>query len=125
MALEERGHVPLRVEHDSDALSLELEPSAGETERAPRATKPGRSAASAVKVRLESEDLVGYRVPDASLLTALREALEEKARTCLVADDRLVVSAAALPELRQALRRLRERFEVDIVAADSSGAANG
>lgn len=113
------------MEHDSGALSLELEPPAGETERVPHATKPGRSAAAAVKVRLESEDLVGYRVPDASLLTALRGALEEKARTCLVADDRLVVSAAALPELRQALRRLRERFDVDIIAADSSGAANG
>jgi hypothetical protein len=67
-----------------------------------------------VAVRLEAEDLVGYRASDAGLLTALEEALRGEARTCVLAGDLLVVSAAALPRLRAALKKLKDRFAVTL-----------
>jgi hypothetical protein len=71
-----------------------------------------------LKVRLQSEDLVGFRSPYRALLEALHETLRDTAATCLLpeAGDLLVVSAAALPKLRSILRELSDRFEVETEA---------
>jgi hypothetical protein len=67
------------------------------------------------KVRLQSEDLVGYRSPYRPLLEALYEELREKAETCLLPEtgDFLVISASALPKLRAVLRGLSDRYEIE------------
>lgn len=111
--LEERLHVPVRVEHRENAFAA-CPGRLGTAVPGERAAR--RAAPPAVKARLESEDLVGCRSACAPLLAALQEALRGEAGTCVrVGDDLLVLSAAALPGLRAALRRLSERFEVSVV----------
>jgi len=117
--LEDELHVPLRVKHRAMAF-VSCAGRLSAAGRAPAAAaRPARPAPARVQeVRLESEDLVGYRASSTALLTALHEALRAEARTCLLVDgDLLVLSAAALPLLRATLRRLSGRFDVTSEAA--------
>jgi len=113
--LEERLHVPIRIKHREGsfvhypgrlgAASADEQP--GKVERRPK-TK-------ATKVQLTAEDLVGYHASDASLLPVLQKMLEGQAKTCVITGgDLLVLSAADLPRLRAALRKVSDRFEVTI-----------
>jgi hypothetical protein len=108
--------VPVRVKHREESFV----PSAGSLSVAGVKDRDARPEAGAappsVQVHLEAEDLVGYRASDAGLLVAIEEALRSEARTCVLAGDLLVVSAAALPLLRAALRKLKDRFDVTLGA---------
>jgi hypothetical protein len=112
--LEQRLHVPLRVLHPEMTFAREVE-----NLRGPEPTKPREKAAPAkarpMKVQLQSEDLVGLRSSNYDLLIALWEALQKEPETCLRAgDDLLVLSATAMPKVRTALRRLSDRFDVEV-----------
>jgi hypothetical protein len=117
--LEDRGQVPVLVRHRGPGFagaSGWAAAAAGPT-KAKGAKAAKAPQAAPVRVTMQSEDLVGYRTRDAALLEALCAAVAPKARTCVrVGPDLLVVSAAALPELRAALRALEARFTVSIVA---------
>ncbi len=119
--LEEGLHVPLRVKHREKAFSScpgRLKATTKKGRPSPKSRKD--PAPPAVRVYLESEDLVGYRTSSASLLTALQDAIRGEARTCaLVGNDLLVISASALPKLRAVLRHLSERFAVTMEATGS------
>jgi hypothetical protein len=123
--LEKRGRVPLRVKHRDGGFASSPGRWSAREGKGPKGTKSdgsgGRQPPSRLAVRLEAEDLIGYRSSDPSLLAALEEALRGKARTAIVCGELFVVSAAALPELRKTLRRLAERFEVTIAAGASGG----
>jgi hypothetical protein len=121
--LEKGLHVPLRVTHRENAFVSNpgrLGAEAGKAGKENSTTNKARARMPA-RVRVETEDLIGYRIPDVSLLTALRDALSSEAKTCIDSGDLLVISAAALPKLRKALRRLEDRFDVSIVGADTNG----
>ncbi len=122
--LEEGQYVPVRVEHGETALAA-CPGRLGKRAAAPRTARLGATPVlervvpkpKKASVRLETEDLVACRSSSAALLGALHEALAGKARTCaLVSAGLLVLSAAALPDLRAALRRLSDRFEVTEVS---------
>ncbi len=113
--LEEGLHVPVRIGHRENAFAA---CPGGLGAAVPAGRPAGRTAPSAEKARLESEDLVGYRTACAPLLAALEDALRGEARTCFkVGDDLLVLSAAAMPRLRAAIRRLSERFDISVAVA--------
>ncbi len=118
--LEEMGHVPIRVAHRESAFLA----CPGRLGSAGAGTRPSRpTAPPRVQARLESEDLVGCRSSCAALLAALEEALRGEAATCVRAgEDLLVVSAAGLPKLRAALRRLAERFDVSAAGGNATEA---
>jgi hypothetical protein len=113
--LEQKLHVPARVIHPEGRFAaagvFAAELPAAAQEQGPRKEPP-------LKVRLQSEDLVGFRSRYRPLLEALCEALRDTAATCLLSEpgDLLVVSAAALPKLRATLRGLSDRFEVEMEA---------
>jgi len=119
--LEEELHVPLRVKHREKAFSSCPGRLKATTKKGgPSPTSRKDPAPPAMKVHLESEDLVGYRTSSASLLTALQDAIRGEARTCaLVGNDLLVISASALPKLRAVLRHLSDRFAVTMEATGS------
>jgi hypothetical protein len=119
--LEEKLHVPMRVEHPETRFAeagvfANSEPDAVST----GAASPKKPVE---KARLQSEDLVGCRSPHRPLLEALYEELREKAEICLLpeAGDLLVISAAALPKLRAVLRGLSDRYEVEWDARPANG----
>ena len=73
------------------------------------------ATSSRKKIRLESEDLVGVTSSDPDLLESLHRALRDGARTCeRLGDDRMILSASSLPQLRAALRRLSNEYDVDL-----------
>ncbi len=113
--LEQKLHVPARVRHPEGRFASAGVFGANAPEIAEGSPRP---KVPPLKVPLQSEDLVGYHSPHRPLLEALHEALREKAATCMLPEggDLLVVSAAALPKLRAALRSLSDRFEVEAEA---------
>ena len=66
------------------------------------------------RASLALEDLVGCRTDDPKLLAALREALEAAGAWCSPLRDEkgLLVRATDLPQVRAALRKLADRFDV-------------
>lgn len=108
--LEEKLRVPVVVTHEATGFVA----GPGKLcapKRAPRAAAaPAKRRAS-----FAVEDLVGCRSDDAKLLKALHEALTEaKIDARFVAGEGLLlVRAAELPQVRAALRKLGDRFEVD------------
>jgi hypothetical protein len=113
--LEERLHVPIRIKHrDGSFIPYPGRLGAASAEEQPRKVER-RPKAKATKVQLTAEDLVGYHASDASLLPVLQKMLEGQAKTCVITGgDLLVLSAADLPRLRAALRKVSDRFEVTI-----------
>jgi hypothetical protein len=113
--LEQKLHVPARVTHPEKRFAA-----AGffAAESLAAARQQGTRKKPPLKVRLQSEDLAGFRSPYRPLLEALYEALRDSAATCLLSEagDLLIVSAAALPKLRATLRGLSDRFEVETEA---------
>lgn len=118
--LEKKLHVPARAMHPGQRFA-----SAGifAAASAPAVQEESARKEPPLKVRMTSEDLVGFRSPYRHLLEALHEALQKAAETCLFPDsgDLLVVSAAALPKLRAALRGLSDRFEIETEARPVGG----
>jgi hypothetical protein len=115
----ERGeHVPRRVRHPAGSFATAGAGKLGRATRKKRSKGKTRKK-TRTKARLESEDLIAYRSSCTPLLDALHDGLRaEEARTCLrVGDDLLLLSAAALPALREVVRALSDRFEVTIDAA--------
>lgn len=125
--LEKQLHVPARVAHRPTTFAPSQGRLAAPTLPAEHTGRPGPMKASIKKAslktaspkkkkaRLQSEDLVGYRSSEKTLLTALVNALGGEAPTCtLVGDDLLVLSASALPRLRATLRRLSASFDVTL-----------
>jgi hypothetical protein len=114
--LEERLHVPTLVRHKEMSFEASLGRLAPTAHSKPRQRPKQPSPPSPKKVSLEPEDLIGYRAPAPELLAALHEALRGEARTCLLLakEGLLVISAPALPKLKTALRRLSERFDVEL-----------
>jgi hypothetical protein len=110
--LEQKLYVPARVRHPKGGFNSCGVFAVGVP---PAAQEPGPRKAPPLKVRLHSEDLVGYRSPHRPLLEALHEALrgQEVASMLPECGDLLIVPAAALPKLRAALRNLSDRFEVE------------
>lgn len=111
--LEEALEVPARIRHgerrfDAGGALFAREP-APEPQQQPPAASPRP------KVRLQAEDLVGYRSNDPEVLRALRDALAGEAATCLLVEDPglLVISSSALPQVRAALRRLAGKYDVE------------
>ncbi len=108
--LEEKLRVPVVVTHEATGFAA----GPGKLctpKRAPRAAAaPAKRRAS-----FAVEDLVGCRSDDAKLLKALHEALTEaKVEARMIAGEGLLlVRAAELPQVRAALRKLGDRFEVD------------
>jgi hypothetical protein len=118
--LEQKLHVPTRVKHPEGRLA----PTGFFETAAPRSAPAVRPPAEPpVKVRLESEDLVGYRSAHRPLLEALAKEIREDGATCRLDEDEdlLIVSAAALPKFRAALRKLSHRFEVVMAARSADG----
>jgi len=113
--LEERHRVPIRVAHPEAHFV-----SAGifENEQAPVVPATASTKEPPLRASLEREDLVGYRCPEQSLLVALQKMLKKDAETCLLAggdgDEMLILSAAAIPKLRAALRRLAGRYRIEM-----------
>jgi len=111
--LEERHRVPIRVAHPEAHFA-----SGGvfENEQAPVPPVAASTKEPPLHTSLKSEDLVGYRCPERSLLVALHEILHKDAATCLLAggeaEEMLILSAAAIPRLRGALRRLSGRYKI-------------
>ncbi len=116
--LEQKLHVPARAMHHERRFA-----SVGVFASAPAAQEQPMRKEAPLKVRMTSEDLVGFRSSYRPLLEALHDALREAAETCLIPDSGniLVVSAAALPKLRAALRGLSDRFEVETEARPDGG----
>lgn len=113
--LEEKHHVPIRVKHGDEALVSCTGQLGHAAKAAKRPTATKRVLRQSVKVHLHSEDLVGFRASDVSVLKALHDSLKNEARTCVVVStDLLVLSATALPKLRAAIRRLSDRFDVAV-----------
>jgi hypothetical protein len=113
--LEQRERVPLLVAHRSNGFaacdgplgksSAELQGEAVPVPAAPRR-----------RVRVETRDLVGYQTEDAGFLDALQAALERVGVSCQRAAENhlLLVPAPDLARARAALRRLEERFDVQL-----------
>jgi len=113
--LEQRERVPIVFRHAPSGFAacdgpLGAATTAREAERDPSASPAPRS------VRLEAQDLVGYRAEDAGFLKALHGALERAGVACqLVAEGcLLLVPASDLGRVRTALRRLEDRFDVEL-----------
>ncbi|MBI5488129.1 MAG: hypothetical protein HY905_12420 [Deltaproteobacteria bacterium] len=112
--LEQRGRAPLVVIHRKGrfatcdgplgAGAAPLEPAANVAVPAPKK-----------RVRLTVTDLVGYRCDDPALLAALHASLQTSAACQLVErEGLLLVPATDLPKVRAALKRLENRFDVDL-----------
>jgi hypothetical protein len=109
--LEQRQRVPRVVQHATDRFVPCDGPFGAPVPRPKAAPKvPVRK-----RVRLVSEDLVGYRADDADFLTALHKAILAAGHTCswLKQEGLVVISASNLPQVRAILKRLGERFEVE------------
>lgn len=110
-ALEEAQLAPVQVRHKTGFARCGGK--LGTPSGKPRARKPSRPKPS--PVRLVGEDTVCYRAANPALLKALHEALRGQASTCvLLPDGSLLLSAVALPGLRAALRKVRDRFDVTV-----------
>ncbi|MBI4861138.1 MAG: hypothetical protein HY815_12905 [Candidatus Riflebacteria bacterium] len=120
-ALDEAGLVPVSLSHPESTFSARETGAPGVPLVVPAGAPPGKAksapeAAPPRRVRLETLDLVGYRSPDASFLSALAQALEGEVTPLTLADDGklLIVPAVALPKVRAALRRLSDRYHVEL-----------
>ena len=111
--LEQRLRAPIAVTHSKAAFAACAGPLGSRREksspRSKRATAPRR-------VRLRAEDLVGYRSEDAALLAALHDSLRRAGSGCrlLKNEGLLLVPAGDLAEVRAALKRLGEQFDVEL-----------
>lgn len=108
--LEEKLRVPVVVTHEATGFS------AGPGKLcAPKRALRAPAAPAKRRASFAVEDLVGCRSDDAKLLKALHEALTEAKidARMITGEGLLLVRAAELPQVRAALRRLGDRFEVD------------
>ncbi len=110
--LEQRQRVPQVVAHGAAHFAA-CEGPLGTGARAARRASP--APAPRRRASLALEDLVGCRTDDPKLLAALREALEAAGSWCspFLGEKGLLVRATDLPQVRAALRKLADRFDVD------------
>ena len=110
--LEQRQRFPILVSHGERRFAA----SDGPLGKAPEPPVELRPAALRRRVRLAAEDLVGYRAQERDLLSALHAQLARKGVSCALLEEGtlLLVPASGLPHVRSSLRRLADRFDVDL-----------
>ena len=112
--LEQRARAPLAVTHRADGFASCPGP-LGAGAAAPRTEPPAERPKPKKRVRLTVADLVGYRCDDPDLLATLHASLKQSVACRLVEQEGLlVVPAADLPKVRAALKRLEDRFDVEL-----------
>ncbi|MBI5488148.1 MAG: hypothetical protein HY905_12515 [Deltaproteobacteria bacterium] len=112
--LEQRARAPVGVTHRADRFALCTGP-LGARSAPPRPESPPERLKPKKHARLTVADLVGYRSDDPELLAAFHASLKPSVPCQLLAQEGLlVVPAADLPKVRAALKRLEDRFDVDL-----------
>lgn len=116
--LEQRQRIPRLVEHAAGHFADCDGPLGAPAARAKALPKPPARK----PVRLLTEDLVGYRADDPEFATALHKAVLAAALPCrLVKQDGLVIiQASHLPQVRSIVKRLGERFDVQLGKQDDT-----
>jgi hypothetical protein len=109
--LEQRQRVPRVIQHAADRFG----PCDGPLGGSVRHSKAAPKVSVRKRVRLVSEDLVGFRADDAGLVTALHKALLAADHACwwLKQEGLVVISASDLPQVRAILKQLGDRFEIE------------
>lgn len=109
--LEQRQRVPRVIQHAADRFG----PCDGPLGGSVRHPKSVPKVPMRKRVRLASEDLVGFRADDADFLPALYKAILAAGHACrwLKQEGLVVISASALPQVRAILKRLGDRFEIE------------
>ncbi|MCI0586584.1 MAG: hypothetical protein L0323_07065 [Planctomycetes bacterium] len=110
--LERRLRFPIVVTHGESRFAATDGPFGAPPEAEPERPSP----APRKRARLSAEDLVGYRSEDRALLEALHGLLAGAGVACslLEGGSLLLMPASGLPRLRSSLRRLADRFDVDL-----------
>ncbi len=113
--LERAGLVPVPIRHQEARFAPSTgalgAPSPAAGKKGTGSGKSARPGPSWIDAVLEVEDLVGLNSNCPELIAALVEKLGEDATE--TGDGRLILPAAALPKLRAALSRLKDRFRVE------------
>lgn len=118
--LDEKLHVPLLVSHSDSSLGrgvgqASVHPVLAKIPARANDPKAGKAPSAPESVRIEAEDLVGYRCSNTKLLSLLKKALEGQVETVLLVEDDglLILSASGLPRFRSALGKLSDRYHVE------------
>jgi hypothetical protein len=106
--LERSERVPLSVSHRSKRFT------AKDGVLAAGESAPGKQAPALPIARLSVEDFAGYRSGDPACLKAIQEELLKDGVPSHLGDGLLLVPATGVPRVRKALRRLRNRYRIEL-----------